>query len=367
MASCFGGTLRLAVFFFLVMTLTRMYSIRYLKMFSLTALESESDSVQSSSLRSSAHNRTASVVPLGGTPKQMSNDNKPSVTSASSSSSSAAAATAKATENREATVELMNEPQGNISPTNSTSDPLPVEPPISPSPSSTSEEMNTTSSVTKSVYNVKNIFYLHIPKTGSSFFTPLYVTMCPRVLNDPLNEEAIFRTKPVFEQYFLKSFPPEEWCVQSSLQNITSDGDDDVSLTNVTTETKFFNMPRVGFHHPYSPENLENQTKQIKYNATILHPNFNGSSADTFTTVTMFREPLIRLKSAYSFGFHGSQIMKKLANSVPGYKNMTREELEVLHPFEEYIKEPYVSMKLGLFLLWTILENIANAFVCLGT
>mmetsp|Transcript_31815 Transcript_31815/g.46805 ORF Transcript_31815/g.46805 Transcript_31815/m.46805 type:complete len:316 (-) Transcript_31815:92-1039(-) len=103
-----------------------------------------------------------------------------------------------------------------------------------------------------------DVFWLHIQKTGTSFFNTIYLHFCPSVLSkNPalVNETMMDRT-------LLKSYPPQEFC-------------------NGT----FANMPCPGCHHAYPKKNVEK-----------------------YFYFTMFREPMERLRSAYSFGKHLSKL-----------------------------------------------------------
>jgi hypothetical protein len=131
---------------------------------------------------------------------------------------------------------------------------------------------------------VKNIFWLHIEKTGTSLFNTIYLHFCPHILLQR-PEATNTSSKALTDRFLTTTFPAAEWC----------------------SDKKFYNWPRVGFHHPY------------------VHRN------ESFISFTMFRDPINRLKSAYSFRGgggvpHGSRLPKE--------SNIT---------FATFIQEPQVS------------------------
>ncbi|KAL7527823.1 hypothetical protein ACHAXR_002150 [Thalassiosira sp. AJA248-18] len=104
----------------------------------------------------------------------------------------------------------------------------------------------------------KDVFWIHIQKTGTSFFNTIYLHFCPSVLS----KSPSLVNKTMIDQELLKSYPPQEFC-------------------NGT----FANMPCPGCHYPYPKINVEK-----------------------YFYFTMFRDPIERLKSAYSFGKHLSKL-----------------------------------------------------------
>jgi hypothetical protein len=121
------------------------------------------------------------------------------------------------------------------------------------------------------VANVTNIFWLHIQKTGTSFFNTIFYHFCPKASSSG-------RELPMMDGGIVKAFPPEQWC-------------------NVS----FYNLPRIGFHHPFIERN------------------------ERFLTFTMFRGPAERLRSAFGFGQHGS---------------LSKNKSFLL--FEDFVKEPQI-------------------------
>ena len=107
--------------------------------------------------------------------------------------------------------------------------------------------------------NVSNIFWLHIQKTGTSFFNTLFYHFCPRARHSG-------RELPMSDRKIIETFPPDQWC------------DDNVS---------FYNLPGVGGHHPYRKRK------------------------ETFWTFTMFRDPAERLRSAFAYNRHGIRAKNK--------------------------------------------------------
>jgi len=105
--------------------------------------------------------------------------------------------------------------------------------------------------------NKLDVFWLHIQKTGTSFFNTIYLNLCPRILSE---HPEVLHGKLV-DTRLVARFPPSEWC-----------------------EATILNMPCPGCHRPYR------------------------MSRRPFTTFTMFRDPLERLQSAYAFNRHGSQL-----------------------------------------------------------
>jgi hypothetical protein len=119
--------------------------------------------------------------------------------------------------------------------------------------------------------NHTNVFWLHIQKTGTSFFNTIFYHFCPKAFNSgqklPMNGGPIVNT-----------FPPDQWC-----------------------DFSFYNLPRLGLHHPFKERN------------------------EIFLTFTMFRNPAERLRSAFAFGRHGSLFPNNASLS-----------------FEDFVKEPQI-------------------------
>jgi hypothetical protein len=101
--------------------------------------------------------------------------------------------------------------------------------------------------------NYTNIFWLHIEKTGTSFFNTIFYHFCPKAMHSG-------RKLPMMDVPIVEEFPPDQWC-------------------NVS----FYNLPCPGCHHPF---------KERK---------------EKFLTFTMLRHPAERLRSAFAFGRHGSR------------------------------------------------------------
>jgi len=141
---------------------------------------------------------------------------------------------------------------------------------------------------------VERIFWLHIPKTGTSIFNTLYLHFCPKILElypeiarDKKPKEIINKTKAkgraLSDRYLINQFNPGTWC-------------------NVS----FYNVPRVGFHHPYK------------------------AREEKFMSFAMFRDPTKRLRSAFSFRPRLNVPHLSLRND----PNIT---------FEDYIAEPHIQ------------------------
>ncbi len=111
-------------------------------------------------------------------------------------------------------------------------------------------------------HKINDIFWLHIQKTGTSLFNTIYLHFCPRILDtDP---SLATQKDPLGDVKLLRNYPPREFC-------------------NVT----FANMPCPGCHHAYPKD------KKI---------------GEKYFYFTMLRDPMERLKSAYSFGKHLSKL-----------------------------------------------------------
>lgn len=95
----------------------------------------------------------------------------------------------------------------------------------------------------------RQIFWLHIQKTGTSIFNTVFFHFCPKTANE--------KDIKWFDLSLLERFPPSEWCPGA----------------------RFLNLPCPGCHHPF-----------IKLT--------NDRSAFTFT---MIRDPVQRVLSAYYF------------------------------------------------------------------
>jgi hypothetical protein len=107
-------------------------------------------------------------------------------------------------------------------------------------------------------YNTSfDLFWLHIEKTGTSFFNTIFLNLCPRILAE---HPEVLQSK-LIDGRLLSRFPPSQWC-----------------------EATVLNMPCPGCHFPYKERDT------------------------LFTTFTMFRDPLERLQSAYAFQRHGSKL-----------------------------------------------------------
>ncbi|CAB9527865.1 expressed unknown protein [Seminavis robusta] len=127
---------------------------------------------------------------------------------------------------------------------------------------------------------VHRIYWMHVQKTGGSFFMAIFFRFCPDALIAE-RKEGKLRKIYLNEEVLLPKYPPEKWCYNKDLM--------------------FYNMPSPGYHHPY-----------------VARPN------EEFFTMTMFRKPIERLWSAYNFGRHGS--WQPTSNST----------------FEEYTQEPNI-------------------------
>ena len=107
-----------------------------------------------------------------------------------------------------------------------------------------------------------DIFWMHIQKTGTSLFNTIYLHFCPSiVINHP---DIIKGEKPLYDMALLREYPPTKYC-NSTIRN----------------------MPSPGHHFPYG---------------------FQVKGGDQPYYFTMFRDPMMRLKSAYSYGRHWSKL-----------------------------------------------------------
>ncbi|CAB9504948.1 expressed unknown protein [Seminavis robusta] len=131
---------------------------------------------------------------------------------------------------------------------------------------------------------VHRIYWMHVQKTGGSFFMAIFFRFCPAALiAEQQATNGKLKKARLSDLALLKNYPPEKWCYNKDLM--------------------FYNMPNPGYHHPY----IERR------------PN------EEFFTMTMFRNPIERLWSAYNFGRHGSTNPDKHQST-----------------FEEYIQEPNI-------------------------
>lgn len=130
--------------------------------------------------------------------------------------------------------------------------------------------------------NVSTIFWLHIEKTGTSLFNTIFLHFCPRVtVKDP---SIVASPTPLMDSDLVKRYPPKEFC--------------DVTLLN---------MPCPGCHHPYRAEKKRE---------------------NPYHYFTMFRDPLVRLKSAFSFR----------ARPWPHLSNLRNASIS----FETYVNESHI-------------------------
>ena len=133
----------------------------------------------------------------------------------------------------------------------------------------------------KQTANVTNLFWIHIQKTGTSLFNTLYLHFCPKIVID---DPDIVDKEKLFDTVLLKNYPPQEFC------NLT-----------------IANMPSPGYHHPY--------------------PN---SALKEFHYFTMFRDPIERLRSAFSFRPSG----------VPHQSLLKGDNISI--SFDAYINESHI-------------------------
>jgi Sulfotransferase family len=121
-------------------------------------------------------------------------------------------------------------------------------------------------------YNHSNdIFWLHIQKTGTSFFTTIYLNLCPRILQ---KHPDLAEKERLVGATLVEEFPPSEWC-----------------------EATLLNMPSPGYHHPYKTQSRP------------------------FVSFTMLRDPMERLQSAYAFKRHGTRLRNATNVSFEAFLN----------------------------------------------
>ena len=97
--------------------------------------------------------------------------------------------------------------------------------------------------------NITHVKWLHIQKTGTSFFSAIYCTFCPRLFK--VHPEL--KTTRLIDSNVVHAYPVEKWC--------------DVKLMNPTAP---------GWHLPIPKEGLGNE----------------------WVTVTMLRNPAERTRGA---------------------------------------------------------------------
>ena len=113
--------------------------------------------------------------------------------------------------------------------------------------------------------NTTKIFWLHVPKAGTSLFNTIYLHYCSSIIS--ANPAIISGAKPLMDMTLLKLYPPTEYCNASDA-----------------------NMPCPGCHWPYP----KSKDMNMKYHF-----------------FAMFRHPIERLKSAYAFNRHRSKLNDK--------------------------------------------------------
>lgn len=147
---------------------------------------------------------------------------------------------------------------------------------------------------------VKNIFWLHIQKCGTSLFNTLWLHFCPDVLdkNPKLGDKT-----DLIEYDLIKDYPMKEWC---------------------PSDIMFYNYPRVGFHWPYKKIHWGIKKGQRK--------DGKGPQQEEFHSFAMFRDPMERLKSAFSF-------RETTMMDVPHYSQLQDPDISL----EDYAAEPHVS------------------------
>mmetsp|Transcript_14924 Transcript_14924/g.32083 ORF Transcript_14924/g.32083 Transcript_14924/m.32083 type:complete len:363 (+) Transcript_14924:65-1153(+) len=148
---------------------------------------------------------------------------------------------------------------------------------------------------------VHNIFWLHIQKCGTSLFNTLWLHFCPRVLEK--NPTLSDRTD-LIEYSLIKDYPMMEWCTDPS-------------------DVKFYNYPRVGFHWPY--KDVHWGIKKGK------RGDGKGPQQEEFHSFAMFRDPVERVKSAFSF-------RETTMMDVPHYSQLQDPDISI----EDYFAEPHI-------------------------
>jgi hypothetical protein len=217
--------------------------------------------------------------------------------------------------------------------------PLPVlsVPGRMPQTMSTTTSSTTSSAIAKE--NVTLLFWMHIQKTGTSFFDTIFFHFCPKALavapKVPMGDSAI-------EAYFGNV---------SSSSSSSSGGNGSTNHENASSSSRmddwchpyhFYNLRGarssthgIGYHWPYQEqEQQQRQQQQRRHQQRQQRQNNIGKTTTTiaasstlpspptsppplFWTLTMFRDPIQRLISAYDFGRHGSRspLHTKMANN----------------------------------------------------
>lgn len=140
----------------------------------------------------------------------------------------------------------------------------------------------TANTMAMQVQTFTHIKWLHVPKTGTSFFSSIANTFCPRMFE----ENPSLKTAPTLQDVTInRQYPLKEWC------------------DNVT----FAHTDKVGYHFPIPKEGLP-----------ALKP------SEKWTVLTMLRNPQQRLQSAFSFHRHNSKVQNDS------------------QPIEEYIQESHI-------------------------
>lgn len=121
--------------------------------------------------------------------------------------------------------------------------------------------------------NITHVKWLHIQKTGTSFFSAVYSTFCPRVF---IEHPELKSKASLSDRDTVKKYPVDEWC-----------------------DVEFMNPKAPGWHLPMPKEGLGKE----------------------WVTLTMLRHPAERLFSAYRFNRHGS----KIKNDNQTFENFIRE------------------------------------------
>ena len=127
---------------------------------------------------------------------------------------------------------------------------------------------------------VRDIFWLHVQKCGTSLFNALLLHFCPDVLGR--HPDLVLDGGGALIEYDLvRRFPQDEYCPQG---------------------VRFRNWPRVGFHFPYPAD--RSGTGTGTGTGTGLAAGDPPPPSPPLHTFAMLRDPDRRLRSAFAFREH---------------------------------------------------------------